>query len=117
MKALKPKQVQAISLMVSEGLSYIEVAERIGVHRSTLWRWLDDATFCDELNRQLNKKITQLASKTTATILDLMEHANSEKVRLEAAKELSHLAGYIPTQKIEQTGAPTIIITPIPAEE
>jgi hypothetical protein len=116
-KKLKPKQYKAIQLMVNDGMNYTEAATALGIKYITIWRWLSDETFCNELQSQLRQRHSALATKATQTMIDLMSNAKSEKVRLDAAKQISDMAGYKPVDKIEQTGAPTIIINPVAAHD
>ncbi|MCI1859762.1 MAG: phBC6A51 family helix-turn-helix protein [Sporolactobacillus sp.] len=51
---LSEKQIAAITIMAQPkraGLTYKEVADRVGVSRMTLHRWRNDDAFCDELKR------------------------------------------------------------------
>lgn len=55
-KKLGEKQVAAIALLALPkrgGLTYDEVAEKVGIARSTLQEWRKDDSFNDELKRQI----------------------------------------------------------------
>ena len=76
---LSPQQEQAATLLVS-GLSVQDVADRLGIHRSTLWHWRNLETFEAYFNRlrsdaqaQAVEAVTALHEKAVATMERLME--------------------------------------------
>lgn len=55
-KRLNEKQIAAIAIMALPkrgGLTYEQIAEQVGVARSTIFEWKKDETFNEELKRQI----------------------------------------------------------------
>lgn len=76
---LSPQQEQAAALLTS-GLSVQDVADSLGVHRTTLWHWRKMETFQAYLNAiradaqsQTAEGIAALHSKAVATLERLLE--------------------------------------------
>lgn len=56
MKRLTEKQVAAIAILAQPkraGLTYEQIAERVGVSRQTLFEWRKDTRFNDELKKEI----------------------------------------------------------------
>ncbi len=67
---VSPKQQQAILLLVS-GKSVKEVAEEVGVHRSTIWAWRQQEPF----QAYFNALVKELQLQTTERLLGLWDFA------------------------------------------
>ena len=70
---LTEKQKLAAALMFQWGLSTTKVAEQIGVHRATVWRWTKKKEFdremrrlCREMHRALNAERNEYRKKALA---------------------------------------------------
>ena len=90
---LDGKKVQAIALMV-RGVSVVEVAASVEVHRSTIHRWLAEAAFLRELSNRreefLDRTFNLQACGSSLAAMKLIELLDSqdEKVALRAAQTL-----------------------------
>ena len=77
-ETLTDKQSEAIALLVT-GHGITETAQKVGVGRTTLWRWMrKDLAFRAELNRQRNALRETLADRLhglTDQALSTVEHA------------------------------------------
>jgi len=84
------KKQQALSLLAS-GSPMETVANNLGVHRSTLWRWKKDPKFVAEWNKMLD----EMKERQTLALVKLQEEAiralysclnsSNDTVRLSAA--------------------------------
>jgi predicted DNA-binding protein (UPF0251 family) len=105
---LRPKQVEAIGLMIDEGLNYTDTCKALNMNRSTLWEWFEDTTFSNEYNKALRKKINAIGSSAIQIIDDLAKNAQSEAVRIQAAKDLADRSGWKPVEVVQTTGETVI---------
>ncbi len=112
---LTPQQDQAIELLLA-GTSPSSVAEDLGIHRTTLWRWLHEVPeFAAELNyhrRELwSASIEHLRSLVPAA-LDVLESELSGPRRLAAAASILDRAGFREGAKAHVDVRPTGATTP-----
>ena len=61
MLTLKPKQLQAIELL-NQGFSHVATANKLGVDRTTITRWLKQPEFQQLMQKLYRKKIKELLS-------------------------------------------------------
>lgn len=57
---IQEKQVAAAKIFAEGFLSLQDVADKVGVHRSTLWRWWQHKEFrqyCDKVRRQIIREL------------------------------------------------------------
>lgn len=96
--SLTTRQLRAINALMTT--STVEAAAKAsGVHRSTLFRWLRNESFCDELRRTSDaaiagtaRRLATLSGKAADVLDDLLENAQKEEVKLRAADVvLSHM--------------------------
>jgi hypothetical protein len=83
-----PKQARAIDALLTEG--GIDAAAKVaGVSRVTLWRWLQDETFCNQLKQAESERIgatirrlTSLSDSAVSTLQAAMDNGKtSEQIR------------------------------------
>ena len=70
MESLNAQQQQALGLLTT-GLRIEEIAETLGVHRSTIWRWRQDPEFI----AQWNQILTDTREEQTRSLLELQQEA------------------------------------------
>ena len=90
MESLNAQQQQTLGLLTT-GLRIEEIAETLGVHRSTIWRWRQDPEFIARWNQIL----TDTREEQTRSLLELQQEAiealrgclrsENEMVRLRAS--------------------------------
>src|SRR5207302_130029 len=80
---LEPKQLQAAAALAA-GESETQTARRVGVNRTTLYRWYKQAGFVAEMNRlkqeyvcEYRGNMRELLSKATATMTSYLEKNDS----------------------------------------
>lgn len=99
-KKLTQKQLHALELLTSgNGMTYIAIADEVGVNRKTLWSWLHAPQFTSFQQRyqELNDekwRITVEAAREAA--LKLCLEGKSDIVKFVLQNE-----GYNPAQKVE----------------
>lgn len=98
--ALNKKQRLAIELLTSgEGLSFKEIAERVGINPKTLWSWRNEpeyVTFQEELARVNNERWQAAEDAARAGAIKLCKDGNQKMIEFVLKN-----AGYNPTQHIE----------------
>ena len=70
MENLNAQQQQTLGLLAT-GLRIEEIAETLGVHRSTIWRWRQDPEFIAKWNQIL----TNTREEQTRSLLELQQEA------------------------------------------
>jgi transposase len=109
----EPKSDPADDRLIVEllsGCSTTEAANRVGISRSTIWRRTRDASFAQrladartELFREITDQLRGHATSAIATLVELCQEAESETVRLGAARAvLDHTAR---THEVHTLGA------------
>ena len=101
-REISPKQLRAIELLLA-GMSDSEVAEKLNVNRSTIFRWKKDdplfiATynqFVDSINQASLKKEIEIRNLALEAMKELLK-SKDDAVRLRAAKECLQLKNRYP---------------------
>jgi hypothetical protein len=70
MESFNAQQQQTLGLLAT-GLRIEEIAETLGVHRPTIWRWRQDSEFI----AQWNQILTDTREKQTRSLLELQQEA------------------------------------------
>lgn len=84
---MKPKQLEAIELLIEGELNNTEIAEKLGINRRTLNNWKKDDKFKEAFNDALTENMRYYAVESYNTIKNL-HHAKSEFVRLQSANSI-----------------------------
>lgn len=100
---LKGKQKECLALMLAGEFTQKEIAKKIGVTEQTIVNWKKKKEFEEEFNKALHKKINLTAAKAFKTEVALLDMADSDSVRLNAAKDILDRAGFKPKDEIELT--------------
>ena len=94
------KQRLALELLTSgEGLSYKEIAERVGCNPKTLWEWRSNpeyVMFQTELKRLNDARWAATVDAAREAALKLCKEGKADFVKFVLQNE-----GYNPTQKVE----------------
>ena len=105
-RILKPEQNDAIRLLAS-GKSFKEVALALGIITQTLYYWRQQPEFMAELQEaydavreEVRGIIDSQAVQSANTLVALRDGSESDKVKLDAAKDLLDRAGFKPTERI-----------------
>lgn len=109
-KKLSEKQRLALELLTcGEGLTYKQIAERVGVNQHTLWDWRNEPQFThfqDELKRLNDARWAAAIDAAHQAAIQLCKDGKTEMVKF-----VLQNAGYNPTQKIEADVNQDIIIS------
>lgn len=100
MNGLTEKQRQALELLTcGEGLTYKEIAERVGVNPKTIWNWRcgkEFAEFQEELQKLNDERWMATVDVARKGAVSLCKNGNQRMIEFVLKNE-----GYNPTQKIE----------------
>lgn len=91
---LKGKQRKCLELMLTGNFTQKEIAEKIGVTEQTITNWKKKDEFAEEYNTALKKRINLHAAVAFKTETELLRSADSDSVRLNAAKDILDRAGF-----------------------
>lgn len=101
---LKPKQLEALDLLVTSAMPQTEVADKLGVSERTLYRWIHHNEEFRRAYDDMRKNIYRsIAPRAVRKIIHLMEKASKQEVQLKAAEKLLSLVGD-DVQKVEHSG-------------
>ena len=85
MAKLSEKQIEAIEFLSQPkrgGLTYAEIAEKVGVTTMTLSRWRNDDTFYNELNRRIIRNTSDRLPEILASVPDhIIKDGNAAMLR------------------------------------
>lgn len=101
MAKLNDKQYAAIAILSQPkrgGLTYEQVAERVGVERTTLYHWRKDDLFNDELKRQIMRDTIDRLPEVMAAVPDLIINEGNAAM----FRTLLQAQGLL-TEKVEMT--------------
>lgn len=100
MNGLTEKQRQALELLTcGEGLTYKEIAERVGVNPKTIWNWRcskEFAEFQEELQKLNDERWMATVDVARQGAVALCKNGNQRMIEFVLKNE-----GYNPTQKID----------------
>ncbi|MEA5012913.1 MAG: phBC6A51 family helix-turn-helix protein [Angelakisella sp.] len=100
-KQLTAKQLQAIYLMVYEGMTHTQICIELGVSHNCMTTWTNKEMFQAELRKEMDRRFGKLAAKAVNRLEQLID-AKNDSVALGACKEVLNKAGYKETDKVEQ---------------
>ena len=110
MEQLTPKQVDCLNLMFSnKKISQNEIADILGVTRATISAWKRSKKFKAAFDNLINQQLQDIAPRALDTLISLL-HADSEKIRLDAAQALLDRAGYTKENKISVGSHTPVVI-------
>ncbi len=124
---ISDRKACAIASLVN-GESVFEAAELAGVHRSTLYRWFQDAEFQKALERakrdhceMVQCELNALATVAIRTLCDVMKaYANGAELRVRVARDILKSAGienpgaFFLRAQAEQGGNAATLASPFP---
>lgn len=100
-EVLNAKQIECIDLLVFSDLRRTEIAEQLGIARSTLYDWLSNEKFKEELKTTSERLIASVQGESLRRIKALMRQDEDKRTALASAKFLTELSGLSPTNKVE----------------
>lgn len=91
---LDDRKLQCIELK-AKGIEVTEIAKTVGISRTTYYEWAKDEEFKAEAYRReqefissTKQAVISYGPKVVKALIELAEHADSEKVRLDALSKL-----------------------------
>ena len=102
-KPLNQKQLRAIEIMVTEPYRLKgDIAKELKVRAETITAWLKREDFQQAIKEENQRCFQSMAAKAVKKLDQLLDSKN-EGIALAASREVLNKAGYLETQKIEQT--------------
>lgn len=101
-KNLTSKQIRAIELLVYTDMLKQEIAEEVGVSTTTFSIWMRKEHFQEAIKEEMHRGFKEMATKARRKLGQLMD-SEVDSVALGACKEVLNKAGYLETQKVENT--------------
>jgi predicted DNA-binding protein YlxM (UPF0122 family) len=86
MEGLTEAQYKAISLLVWSDKSKQEIADEVGVHRTTLFRWYSLNDFMEELQKERRKKFVVYGDVASKELIKLVKDDSDKRTQLQAIK-------------------------------
>ena len=106
---LNPKQRKCIELMIDGSYTQKQIAEQLNVSENTISNWKKNNEFMGEYNTTLKSNINAVAAKAFSTQMKLLS-ARSEMVKYMVAKDILDRAGFKPSEKVDWTVEPVVIV-------
>lgn len=113
---LSKKQIKCLGLLVSAEMTQKQIAAEIKVSEQTICAWKKDAEFIEGYNNLMRSTVRSVSAKALKTLVSLLD-AESEQVRLNAAKDILDRAGFKPEEKVEINGNVNNPLTGLSTEE
>ena len=115
LKKITDMHKQAMLLKV-QGADFEEIGRQVNRNAGTVenWFWRDKTfmaefdkfkkEFLNNLLETIKDRMQQASDEALSTLIDIMRTAQSEKVRLEACRDILDRVGFKPGQVLELTG-------------
>ncbi len=100
---LKPKQRNAIEMLISADLTNNEIAEELKITPKTLYNWRQSEEFSAELNRKMRLRLSGAAPKALKKMEKLIDSKNEMVAHL-SAKDILDRAGYAAEENVNING-------------
>lgn len=102
-KPLNKKMLKCIEIMVHEPeRTKLDIAKELKVSNSTISQWVKREDFQLAIKEENQRCFKDMAAKAIKNLNKLMDSKN-EGIALAASREVLNKAGYMETQKVEQT--------------
>lgn len=108
---LTSQQIKAIELMCTTELSRQQIADQVGCARSTLYEWLSDEKFKEELVKLSDRLIVDMRVDCIRRVKELMAQDEDKRTAFASAKFLCELNGLNATTKIDVNTTENIVVT------
>ena len=89
--------------MINTDMTQKEIAKAIKMTEQTICNWKKNDEFMAEHKKLVRYSLYSVATKAANTLISLLD-ADSEQVRLNAAKDILDRAGFKPEDKVEING-------------
>lgn len=102
-KPLNNKMLRAIEIMVTDPTrSKGDIAKEVNIRPETISQWMKREDFQQALKEENQRCFQGMAAKAVKKLNQLLDSKN-EGIALAASREVLNKAGYLETQKVEQT--------------
>jgi len=85
-EGITDQMAQAIALLVWTDKSKQEIADEVGVHRVTLYRWYKDENYMAELQKERRNKFQVYGDVASKELLKLVKDDSDKRTQLQAIK-------------------------------
>jgi len=117
-EGLTEAQYKAIALLVWTDKGKQEIADEIGVHRVTLYRWYKDENYMAELQKERRNKFVVYGDVASKELMKLVKDDSDKRTQLQAIKMVLGENGLCSDKlQVENTTKSEIKITLFDSEE
>jgi transposase-like protein len=110
-EGITEQMAQAISLLVWSDKTKTEIADEIGIDRTTLYRWYKRDDFMNELQKERRNKFVVYADVASKELLKLVKDDSDKRTQLQAIKMILGESGLCNDRlQIDQNTKETIVI-------
>lgn len=109
--SLNKNQLECLRLMVETNMTKAEIAEHIGVNRSTVYDWLSKEYFTRKLNEYTDAILTGMKVESVNRIKELMRQEEDKRTAFQSAKFVAELSGLTPEKRVSVNTEEKIVIT------
>lgn len=85
-EGITDQMAQAIALLVWTDKSKQQIADEVGVHRVTLYRWYKDENYMAELQKERRNKFAVYGDVASKELLKLVKDDSDKRTQLQAIK-------------------------------
>lgn len=117
-EGITDQMAQAIALLVWTDKSKQEIADEVGVHRVTLYRWYKDENYMAELQKERRNKFAVYGDVASKELMKLVKDDSDKRTQLQAIKMVLGENGLCSDKlQVENTTKSEIKITLFDSEE
>lgn len=105
----KAKKEEA-AILLADGLTQSETAERLGLSRETISKWKREPEFMESYKAALWERLGNAVPDAINTLVNLSKNAKNENIRYAASKDLVDRLGFKPDESIKVNMEPVVIV-------
>lgn len=109
--SLNKNQLECLRLMVETNMTKGEIADHLGINRSTIYDWLSREYFTKKLNDYTDAILTGMKVESINRIKELMRQEEDKRTAFQSAKFVAELNGLTAEKKVTLNSEEKIVVT------